>query len=465
MNLHYRILILAVLLFGVFLFVAYSTPATLCKANVATAALLPFAVIPRFARKRKDKNSDLNVRYFPPNVLITRHGGRLVSRANEDVPAGGAADPAGGADAPLALQGQFRVLDAHGREIGLANAERGADGAPFAVMRGNAVTAQGTAINQALTAYANGYPADNVGDVVNHFAPSVPVPLLFSYVAKDLANELGAEDADKIGATGEPSVVHMNPESRIAGQLLYRGLETPFTSQDQTIAGSMPGNSIERERQRRTRFLLGITRRGRALRTYALVQASASTATGVTIYLDQDPIKDLRDYINAVILEAGSPEYVSCCMGYAVLNGFQDHPILNGTALGYRNDLSLEQICSKMGLRPANCLVSYHQVVTTAQGKSAAKSTLIGSDQLYLHVCRPQPTEDDNSWLKTFSLAGTGAGAAGSDPFSVYNYNLLGRGGERIGLDYWELQKRTNASANAFRRLAITFANSNTPSE
>jgi hypothetical protein len=269
-----------------------------------------------------------------------------------------------------------------------------------------------------------------------------------------MANELGAEPDDRIGAAGLPQTIHADPESLVSDQLRFRGLETTLTEQDRQLAEAMLGNSADRERQRRIRFLVGQIRRGRAQRTYELVQSNAGSATPLTVYTDQDPYKALRSYLEAVILEAGSPAYVRVCMGYQVLSGFKDHPLANGVVAGLHHDVGVGEIASKLSLPEENVMVSWHQVVTTKQGRSAAKSVLIGADQVYIFVCRPTPDEEDNSWLKTFTLAGQ---ESMDGPFEVYTHTphpLY----ETIGVKYWELLKNTNSNASAVKRLSLTFA-------
>lgn len=378
------------------------------------------------------------------NIMIprTRFGGRAVERANEE-------------PAP-SLSGEFRVLDAQGRDMGMGTVAGEGDGR-YAVVRANAITAQAAAVSPLLTNYANGYPQDNVQEVVNWFAPQVPVPAIFQYRNPALANELGTVTNDQVGYTGEPQIVGIDPESLVPGQLIFRGLETSFTQQDRTLAAAMLGNSAELERQRRIRFLLGQVRRGRAARVYAAVAAAAGAASAVTIYKDDDPYKILRTYLQNAILEAGSPEYVRICMGYSNEAGFQDHPLLNGVTAGQRRTVTMADIALGLGIPAANLRTSWHQVVTTAQGRTAAKSVLIGGDQFWIFVCRPNPSEEDNSWMKTFTLAGQGNG---QDPFSVYTYEphpLF----ERMGLSYWELLKVTNSNTYAVQRLALTWSASN----
>lgn len=375
-------------------------------------------------------------------TMRTRFGGRPVARAH--------AEPA------PSLSGEFRVLDAAGRPIGMGSIGSDAQGA-HAVFRANAVTAQAAAVSPLLTGYANGYPQDNVQEIVDWFAPQVPVPAMFQYRNPALANELGTVTNDQVGFTGEPQIVAADPESLTAGQLIFRGLETPFTAQDKALAAAMLGNSADQERQRRVRFLLGQIRRGRAVRVYTAVAAAAGAATGVTIYKDDNPFAVLRTYLQNAILEAGSPEYVRICMGYANEAGFADHPLLNGISAGQHRVVTVEDIARGLGIPAKNIKTSWHQVVVTAQGRTAAKSVLIGSDQFWIYVCRPQPTAEDNSWLKTFTLAGQGSG---NDPFAVYTYEphpLF----ERIGLSYWELLKQTSAATYAKQRLALTWSSSN----
>ncbi len=369
------------------------------------------------------------------------HSGALVARANEE----GAVDPPAG---------QFVEADANGQPVRRANAGAG----QFPVERANANTIQAAAVAPVLTGYANGYPQDNVDQVVDFFAPGVPVPVIFQYRNPALANELGLDTKDQIGSTGIPQTVHFDPESLVPGQLMFRGLETPFTQQDRVLAGAMLGNTAERERQRRVRHLVGLIRRGRAYRVYAAVQAAAGSATAATIYADQDPFRALRSYFEAVILEAGSPEYVRVCLGYSAFNGFKDHAIANGAAAGLRRDLTLAEIAAHFGIPAANIMVSWHQVVATAQGRTAAKSVLIGADQMYIFACRPNPSEEDNSWIKTFRLEGDGGS------FEVYSHEphpLY----EMLGVTYWDLVKETNAGSDAAKRLALTFSDDDAPSE
>jgi hypothetical protein len=373
---------------------------------------------------------------LPTGTIDTRSGGPLVARAN-------------GTPTP------FRVLDASGRLLPRPQAT-GSDGQPYPALRANAITAQAAAVSPLLSGYANGYPADNVDEVVAFFAPNVPAPVLFQYRNPAMANELGAEPDDRIGAAGLPQTVHVDPESLVSDQLRFRGLETPLTEQDRQLAEAMLGNSADRERQRRIRFLVGQIRRGRAQRTYELVQSTAGSATSLTVHTDEDPYKALRGYLETVILEAGSPEYVRVCMGYQVLSGFKDHPLANGVVAGLHHDVTVGEIAGKLSLPEENLMVSWHQVVTTKQGRSAAKSVLIGADQLYVFVCRPTPDEEDNSWLKTFTLAGQ---ESVDGPFEVYTHDAHPLY-ENIGVKYWELQKNTNTSASAVKRLALTFSDS-----
>lgn len=376
--------------------------------------------------------------------LRTRFGGVLTPRANEEPAAG--ADPAPGA---------FAVLDPHGRPA----APAGEPG--FEVARANAVAAAGGTVSPLLTGYANGVPQDNVSEVVNFLAPSVPVPVVFQYRTPSLSDQLGLEDKDQVGYSGVPSTVYPDSDSLVPGQLLFRGLETPFTEQDRRLADAVLGNSAERERQRRVRFLVGAIRRGRAYRTYAAVAAAAGAATDLTIYDDNDPFRELRAAMNAVILEAGSPAYVRVLMGYSVLAGFQDHPLVNGASGGLIREVSLGMIATKLGIPEANIMVSWHQVVTAKQGKTASRAVLIGADQMYVFVCRPTPSEEDNSWMKTFNLAGQGGV---NDPFDVMSFQphpLY----EKILVSYWELLKVTNSNANAVKRYAVTFTAGSEPSE
>jgi len=373
-------------------------------------------------------------------AIHTLYDGNLVSRANEEA-------------APIP-SGQFRVLDAQGREVGMGNAMAGPDGTPYVAMRANAVTALAATVSPVLTAYANGYPQDAVDDVVNFLAPPVPAPAMFQYGVSSLANDLGEMSKDQIGASGIPSVIQEDPTSLTPGMLLFRGLETPFTEQDRIFA-MIPGSSPDKVRTRKTKFLVGTIRRGRAYRTYSAVAATAGSATAVTIYTDENPYKKLRSYLEAAILEAGSPAYVRILMGYSNLSGFMDHPLANGVAAGLHHDVTVGEIASKLGIPAANLMVSWHQITTTAQGKTAAKSVLIGADQMYIFVCRPTPDESDNSWLKMFTLD------TGSlyEMYTHFSHPLV----EMIGSKYWEKLINTNTNTSAVKRLALTFASTATP--
>jgi prepilin-type N-terminal cleavage/methylation domain-containing protein len=409
-----------------------SSPAPFAPTPWVLAALPLLLPIPgnRKQRRQACKFASINL----------RHGGPLVSRANEDT----GATP------------QFEILDAAGNSLGMAGQVEGNAG-QYQVSRANATTMSAATISPELTAFATGHPPQAYEALLEHFAPFVPAPVIFQYRAKALANQMGSETRDEIGASGVPSVVYIDPESMVDARLMFRGLETPFSEQDRQMA-TIPGNSVEMERQDRVDFLLQNISGGRAVRTYAAIQAAAGAATAVTIYTDADPFKALRTYLEPVILEAGSPMNVRIVMGYQVLNGFKDHPLANGTGAGLRQGVTDAYIAEQLGIPQANIMTSWHQVVESKQGKTQSKSVLIGATQMYIYVCHPTPNRNDNSWLKTFTL-NTTPDAGNLQTYTHNPHPMV----EMIGTKYWELLKNTNAATNAKKRLAITFATTATP--
>lgn len=344
-----------------------------------------------------------------------------------------------------------QILDAGGAPVSMPNAGLDASGQPLQAVRANAATAAGAAIHTPLTSFATGFPQEPVDELVDFFAPFVPVPLWYQYRAKALANQLGATDNDAVGPSGDVGRVVMDSESMVSDKLIFRGLETPFMYYDQQLASSMPGNSMEMERETRTEFLLGEIRRGRAYRVIQSIAASAKSPTSVTIYADDDPFAVLRDYVNAVKVEAGGPAYMRAVLGYDAFSGFQDHPVLNGTSAGVSRDVPPAMIANRLGLPEASIRVSWHQFVTTKQGKSASKSDVVGNLDLWLYVCHPQPNRNDNTWLKTFGLQSPQGGM-----MEVYTYNPTPNA-EQIGARYFEKVTNTNTASNAAKRLQLTF--------
>lgn len=368
----------------------------------------------------------------------SRFTGPVVVRANEaDSSQGGAPDnevtfyDADGNVCELPNAGQFQLLPA--------------DGA-----RAHASSASALMTNQRLTNFSSGLPNTPIDDLVDFLAPRVEVPIMFDYVIRDKSSERAVLQSDLVGADGMPPVVVRSDDATTSGKLLNRGAETPFTWYDQQIAAGNPGDSVERQRQRRTRFVLNAIRRGRASRVVAAAAAAAGAATVVTIAADADPIAAFKTYIALVAAEIESREYVRVLMGDDTWNSLTDHALLVGGTNYPRQDVTEAKVATMLGIRPENFKVSLHRAETAKQGKTSSRDTILGGNQVYIYGCYQQPDEDDPSFLKTFNMRMSGEGW-----YEVYIWPL-GPHGERIGVRYFELVKATNSSA--VQRLAVTFS-------
>lgn len=331
-------------------------------------------------------------------------------------------------------------------------------------VRAHAATASAATVDPILTDLATGYPMREIDEVMEWFMPETPVPLKFQYRAKVMQNVLGGTKNDQIGATGEARVIVPDPESLVAAELIFRGLETPITLWDEQAAAAGLGTSVAMLEAERAEFLIKQIRNGRVMRFVDVMNTAAGAATAVTIYTDQNPYQQLRTYLDAVILEAGGPQNVHVVMGYSTRNGFSDHPKLNGVADGQWHPVPDSSLATGFGIPESNIHVSWHQVVATKQGRSASKSVLLAADSFYVYVRNARPSREDNSWMHSFVLRGgigngrTAATVTGrSGPIEMYR-TPRGSNAYRLGGRYFDLQKATNTATNAKKRLTITWS-------
>lgn len=313
----------------------------------------------------------------------------------------------------------------------------------------SAVSSLATATHARLTTYAVGLEQSPLDTLVDFLFPPVPTSVLFDYVVRDESQEFSAVEDDFVGASGRPSLVTMDADSVVQGKLLYRGLGTPYTAYDMEIDRSMPGNSLDRGRERRTRFVRNAVHNARAKRAIAALATATGAATGVSIATTDDPINKMRAYVTAVAEEMGSLDNVRITFGSTVWSGLLDHPFLCGGGSGNsRRTVTLEEVARLFEVRPENIMVCRHKALSTKQGNTKTKSYVLGADQVYVTGAKDRPDEYDNSFGKAFHMEING------QRFDVV-VDSKGIHGEEVYLRYFELLKAVNT--NAIKRLAVSY--------
>lgn len=377
------------------------------------------------------------------HVLRTRFPGRVSARGHETTP-----DPMQAHIDALAAQVQF--VDSRGQALPFPRQGRYQLLDASADARGQAVTSAATVLDQQLTGYAVGYPAEPVDSLIDFVAPFVRAPIYFDYVSNATTNAMPVVDGDAVGADGLPPVIVKDPNTHASSKLIFRGVRVPFTSYDKKIAAA-GGLGVEAERQNRVAFGLNAIKRGRAARVIALMDSTHGGGHAVTVTkATDDPIQKFRAYITAIADIVGSLDYVRVLIGGTSWDSICDMPVLVGGSGGTgRQDVTIARLARGWNLRESNVRVTNHRVVSSVQGGTTATTTIVGGNQLWIFGAKDTPDSEDPSFLKTFSMP-LGPG------FYQVSIQDLGGDNEMIWIEYFERVIATNSSAAD--RLTLTFA-------
>jgi len=308
------------------------------------------------------------------------------------------------------------------------------------LLAANASTAGANLQNQSLTSFVQAFPNDPMDDLVNFLCPPVPTGLKFEYFVRGKANAMGEASGDLNGVNGLPAVVSPDPASTESGMLVAHGLEFPFSQGEADMADATPGWSSEQELQDRLAWLNGLVRRGIAKRVLAAAATAAGSATSLTLGAAVDPIQAFETHIQTVADEMGGREYVRILLGSTAYSILKFHAKLaGGTNYAYMSN-GLKRLADLFELPHENVRVSYHQVLTSKQGKTAASGRILTAAQTYVFGAHSRPNKRDRSFMKRFFMNTNGA------PMWVYDYEPHPMQ-QRRGLAYYELVKATNTSA------------------
>jgi hypothetical protein len=379
----------------------------------------------------------------PRSVKYGRFGGILVPRAHEDAAAGDAAtgdavDPNGQVVVDAGTEGE--TAEARAQAASAAQA-----GALANVTRANAAASTKNAYAQTLSDYIQGFEVQDYMDLVNFMAPEVRAPFVFRYRVRNLANAFAIVENTGFGINGRPQIVRFDQDSMVTAQLQSHGLMTWLTKDEMDLANSDPQWGTNNEVNERTSELRMADRRGLLARVLSLFATTAGAAEALTWDATTNPITKLRTEIARVALAGGSRSGVRVVFGADAWEIVANHALLRGTGTNYpQMAVTMARIAELCGLPEANFKVSYHEVLSSLQGKTAAKTHAFTAAEVYVYWTSQSPTRNDNSVVKRFVGPYNGQDlwafqygiSDGSDPFR-----------ENMGFCYRELLSATNGSA------------------
>jgi len=310
----------------------------------------------------------------------------------------------------------------------------------------NASTALVLVPDQRLTAFAVGYPADDLETMANFLAPQVPAPLKFSYVTHSKANAFGVIQDDIVGINGLPALVQVDPGSTTEATLQFRGLEVQMMSSEEEAFNAVPGGSAEMEWQDRLALVLDWMRRGRLQRIIAAAVASYGAGTGKTWTSNSNnPLSDLDAEITTIAKLAGGRQNVRLAIGATAWNTMKYHKILAGDGTNQKQDPATKQwLADKLEIPVGNIYISYLQVESAKQGKTSSTTDLFTAADVYIFAASQNPNRRDPTFMKTFVMGG------GRSVYQYQPHPLI----SRRGVAYWEKIAVTNAAA--VKRLTIS---------
>lgn len=286
---------------------------------------------------------------------------------------------------------------------GLGNASTSAPGGrPLALA--NANTAFAGALNQRLSAFAMGYPADDVDALINFLAPRVESPLVFEYQVDPDSNVLAAVKDDGVGASGKPGVIRADAKGKVQASLQMKGLETFLTLTEMMVADSMPDWGRMKEKQEKVAWLHGARRRSKAQRLFALIgtvlTANPTQKEDVTFGANDNPVAIVKARIKAVASVCGSRNDVRVLFGADAIDAFSGHAMLAGGGNGIPTQaVTMQRIAELLGLPVANIQVSYNQVYDDSTKK---RVNIFGESDILVFSARQNATRNDPSFLKDF---------------------------------------------------------------
>lgn len=339
--------------------------------------------------------------------------------------AAGAADPA----SVVLLNAQGQPLEPAGdrKTIVFPNAST--------VLAGSAV--------QHLTTFRAGLPIGNIEALADFLSPRVDAGLQYEFESEPDANQLLVVGDDVVGYNGLPQVIQLDPKSKTSGRLQFRGAELPYPHTDQLLDAATPGMSTAQGEERRVRRLNGAIARGRLQRILALAAANGGSGT-LDFSSDNDPIKELQTHIvDMAAANNCDPSWVRVLMGSTAWLNLIQHAYLTGGANYARQAVTKALICALLEIPEANLMVSYVQAISSKQGKTATKATILGGTTVYFFI-QPPPGfgEEDPGWAKTFAMR-----LNGQFLYAYRNTTHAGLNVYNVGLAYYEHMQCISSAA------------------
>ena|GEM_PF-5288841 len=342
------------------------------------------------------------------------------------------------------------LYDEAGRLLGNGRPGSGEQG--DGIVLANASVALATAPVQRLTTYVNGLPIQPVEQLSNFLAPRVDAGLVFDYEVMDQDNQFAKIEDDVVGLNGLPGVVHWDPDSTTQKQLQFRGVETPYDHSAQQLDASIPGRSTAQGEQRRVRRLRAAIERGRLARIVSLIGDTGS-ASDIDFSSDNDPISAIQDEIHDLLATCPVPrQYVRILFGSSGWKTLTQHAYLTGGGNFARQMVTRQQVADFLELPAENIQVSYVQAATSKQGKTAAKSVMVGGTTVLFFVSAPNAQDDgDASFAKTFSMR-----LNGQYMYAYRNTTHQALNVYNVGLAYYEATAITYTNGLVRRTVSTT---------
>lgn len=369
-------------------------------------------------------------------------GQPVTARAHEadggDPGAAGDAGADAGNDARIVDPNTQQIVDARGNAAG---AEIPAD----RVARANASAATENAYAQTLSDFVVGQQDEEYQPLIDFLAPTVQAPFLFRYRVKNVANAFAVMENTGFGVNGRPQAIRLDKDSSVLGQLQSHGLMSWLTRDELDLSSADPQWGQDNEVESVTMDLRNMDLRGTLLRILSLFATSAGAAESLTWDAETNPVDAMRTNIKNVADEYGTRAGVRVVWGSDAWELFANHALIRGTGTEYpMQAVSMARAAELLGIPEGNMRVSYHQALTTKQGKTAAKSDAFTASQIYIYGASQNPSRNDNTFVKRFRGPYNGQDlwafrygiSDGSDPFR-----------ENFGFVYRELLSATNSSA------------------
>lgn len=262
--------------------------------------------------------------------------------------------------------------------------------------------------NETLSVFAQGFFAMRETSLIDFVAPFVATGIAQGdYNLFDQADPFNIYNT-VVADEGESPTVHFNC-SKGKFDCDFNGLKIPITYKERARAGD--GFEIYRQGKLQTLLSTQLVNRERAgwAKIAAAITAASSKGTWKgTTGASADPIDEIDDLIETINNKTGSmPNAIA--IGLPAWRVLKNHPKVLSRLSGLKSHATEEDIRGMLLNPNIEIRIGSMPYNSAKLGKTKSASSIIGSD-LYIFHRSANPTTDDMSAFKTFSVDGTGLG-------------------------------------------------------